>query len=261
MTAPAATQTRAAAGTTALTLAATARAVQLAIRAQLLRDVTRLWPALDRKRLDETFPGWLQAMITLVTGYHGQSAEAAARFYQQARTHAIESPTPSTLIQRAAVPSIEWMSRAFGFSGPGMLSRDLVRPNTALSTTLGTASRIALDGGRTTVEKTVKRDPAAVGWYRITDGAPCAFCALVASRGIVYKDEMTAGRTADRKFIGDGEFKYHNDCGCSAAPAFSRNQELPAMSKLAAQIYEERGSGDALNAFRRAWEAHLGKSD
>lgn len=240
-----------------MVLAVAARTAQLALRAQLLRDVTRLWPALDRKRLTETFPGWLRAMSVLVTGYHGQSSALAGRYYQAARTHAMQSPTPSRLVQIAPAPSDEWLAKAFGFSGPGMFSRDTVQPNTALTTTLGTAARIALDGGRSTTERSVEHDPAAVGYFRVTDAAPCAFCALVASRGVVYKNLHTAGRAANKRFIGHGEFKYHNNCGCTAAPAFSHDHELPEISRKAAEIYQERGGGDALNAFRRAWEAHL----
>jgi hypothetical protein len=68
-----------------LVLASSERSVQLAIRAQLLRDVVKLWPMLDAKRLDETWPGWIRAMTLLVTNYHGQSAAAASRFYRAAR--------------------------------------------------------------------------------------------------------------------------------------------------------------------------------
>jgi hypothetical protein len=228
-----------------LVLASSERSVQLAIRAQLLRDVVKLWPMLDAKRLAETWPGWIRAMTLLVTSYHGQSAAAASRFYRAARTHAIDSPTPSRLIRLAPKPSEEWLTRAFGYSGPGMLQRDRVRPNTALSTTLGTAARITMDGARTTVLETVKADPVAVGWFRLTDGDPCPFCALLASRGIEYKSEQSA------------DFKAHNDCGCSAVPAFTRDAELPPIARQAAQIYNDhaKGEADQLAAFRKAWTA------
>lgn len=255
MTAPA-QQQQSNAATYAVTVAAAARAVQLAIRAALLRDVAKLWPMLDPKRVDETFGPWLTAMSAVIGSYRGQSATAAGRFYQSVRAHALQSPTPASLIQLAPAAEPELLQRAFGYAGPGMLSRDTARPNTALSTTLGTAARIVMDAGRQTTVRTVENDPAAVGWYRITDGAPCAFCALMASRGIVYKDEKSAGRNANRRFEGEGEFKYHNDCGCDAAPAFSRDQPLPELSRRAAQVYLERGDGDALKAFRKSWDAH-----
>lgn len=246
-------------GRTALEVAATARAVQLAIRAQLLRDATRLWPLLDAKRLSETFPGWVRAMSLLVRNYHGQSAAAAWSAYRTAREQATASPAPRSLARIAPAPNEEWLTRAFGYSGPGMLQRDTARPNTALSTTLGTASRIALDGGRMTTFETVKADPVAIGWYRVTDGDPCYFCALLASRGVVEKSTMYLSEhsfdASNGRFDGPGLAKVHNSCGCSMAPSFSRDQELPEVNRRAAEVYQNRGDGDALNAFRRAWES------
>lgn len=241
------------AGRTALEIAAAARVAQLAIRAQLIRDVTRVWPLLDAKRLDETFPGWLTAMSTLIRSYHGQSAVAAGTAYRAARQRATGELAPSGLIQLAPLPSEEWLNKAFRFSGPGQFSRDVARPKTALSTTLGTASRIALDGARTTIIETVHEDPAAVGWMRVTDGNPCAFCALLASRGVIKGS--TTYRTEE-----SASFQAHNDCGCTAAPAFTIHADLPDVSKKAAEVYANRGSGDALKAFRKAWNDHLASS-
>lgn len=227
-------------GRTALETATAARTVQLAIRARLLRDVTTLWPMLDRNRLDETWPGWIRAMTLLVRNYRGQSSQAAASAYRAAREQATFSPAPRSLIRLAPAPDETLIHRAFGFSGPGMFQRDIARPNTALSTTLGTASRIALDGGRTTTLDTLKADPVAVGWYRVTDNDPCAFCALLASRGVVYKED-TAG------------FQSHDHCACYGMAAFSRDIELPKIAQEAADVYKNRGDGDAMTAFRKAW--------
>lgn len=230
-----------------------ARAVQVAISAQAMRDVTRLWPLLNGARLNETFPAWLRAMITLVRSYHQQSAVAAASFYREVRAEATRSHAPSSLIRMAASPTDEWLTEAFGYSGPGLLNRDLVRPNTALSTTLGTASRIVLDGARSTVGLTVEDDPVAVGWYLLTDADPCSWCAMIASRGVVYKQHSLS--RSDAKFIGKGTAKLHNHCHCVLAPAFSHDQPLPLINREAAEVYANRGDGPALQAFRKAWDS------
>lgn len=235
--------TPAQARTTSVALAASARSVQIAVRSRLLQDVTKLWPALDPKRLDETFPGWLRAMMLLLRNYHGQSAAAAGVFYRKARADAILSPTPRALIRLAPPPAEEWMSRALGFAGPGMFELDTAQPNTALATTLGTSARIGLDGGRRTIIDTTAADPVAVGWYRVTKPAPCYFCALLASRGVIYTETTAA-------------FQAHNGCGCTAAPAFTPDQPLPDVSKRAAQVYLDRGGGPAIAAFRKAWAQH-----
>jgi hypothetical protein len=120
-----------------------------------------------------------------------------------------------------------------------------VRPNTALSTTLGTAARITMDGARTTMLDTVKADPVAVGWFRLTDGDPCAVLRAVG----VARD-----RVQERAV---GGLQGHNDCGCSAVPAFTRDAELPPIARQAAQIYNDhaKGEADQLAAFRKAWTA------
>lgn len=248
MTAP----TLEASTTSSSALATAARSAQVAISAQAMRDAVQLWPLLDPKRLPETWPAWLRAMVLLTKTYHSQSSLAAGRFYRQLREHATQSPAPSSLLRVAQAPSDEWLTRAFGFSGPGMLSRDTARPNTALSTTLGTASRIVQDGGRTTTLDTVHEDPVAVGWYRLTDGQPCPFCALLASRGLVYKSEKSAS------------FEAHNQCGCIGVPAFSRDHELPDINQQARAVYYDTVRGmkgpktqaTVLPAFRKAWAAH-----
>lgn len=231
-------------------LAGVARAAQAAIAARAMQDAIAVWPLLDPKRLNETFPGWLRAMIVLTNGYRAQSSQAAATAYRALRSKATRSPAPSSLIQLAPDANDQWLSRAFGFSGPGMLNRDTARPNTALTTTVGTTARIVQDGGRTTTLNTIQTDPVAVGWYRVTDGNPCAFCALLAARpalkgrGSLYRSEQSAG------------FQAHNHCGCSAAPLFDRNEELPDVNQRAAEIYRTRGKGPALQAFRTAWNAN-----
>jgi hypothetical protein len=236
-----------------------ARSVQLRIRAQLMQDVTKLWPALDAKRISETWPGWIRAMLLLTKSYQGQSSAAAGASYRLAREHATQSPAPLRLVKIAPAPDEEWVHKAFGYAGPGMLSRDTARPGTALSTTLGTATRIVLDGGRTTTVDTAMADPVAVGWYRVTDGNPCAFCALLASRGIVFKQHSFDA--ADTRFTGSemaDSAKVHNHCGCILAPAFSRQQTLPAINAEANKVYRAatKGArtGTQLAEFRKAWD-------
>lgn len=241
-------------GRTALEIATGARAVQIAIRAKLLRDAATLWPTLDPKRLNETWPGWIRAMSLLVSNYHGQSAQAAASSYRAAREQATHSPAPRSLIQLAPQPPNEWLNKAFGYSGPGQFNRDTARPNTALSATLGTASRIALDGGRTTLIESVKHDPVALGWYRVTDGDPCAFCALLASRPSMKHEDGSFRKGSLYRSEETASFLAHDHCGCSAAPIFSQKQELPDVSQEAADAYLNRGDGPALQAFRREWE-------
>lgn len=257
----------AAAGTYALSLAAAQRLAQVRIRAQLLGDVVRLWPLLDANRLGETFTPWLTAMRSLIGDARHRSSEAAIDFYTAARMSAIHEAPPPAVVKLAAPLADEHVARALGYAGPGILTSKSggtpeAKAKTALTVVMGTSSRLALNGGRQTVSDAVHEDPKAVGWFFKTDNAPCYLCALIASRGVVFKRSSFA--LSDAKFIGNGTAKVHNHCGCSLAPAFSHSQELPETNYIAAKVYynRDRGAGKgtknpALNAFRKAWDDHL----
>lgn len=63
-------------------------------------------------------------------------------------------------------------------------------------------AKFARDTGRGLVVQTGFRDAGAGGrWRRVTDGQPCAFCAMIAGRGPVYSQETVY-------------FEAHNRCGC-----------------------------------------------
>lgn len=223
------------------------RTIQLALLSALAKQVAGLWQRLDPKRLDQTYWSWLEQMMVLTSRFYGMSSLAASIFYNDARQTAVGEPAPSGLVDLTATPSSDWMTNAYGYSAPGLLNDPNAQPGTALSVTQGTAKRIVATGGRTTIIQAVQDDPKALGYYRVTDGHPCAFCAMLAGRGVVYKKSTV-------------DFLSHNDCGCTGAPAFSHGQELPAISTNAADLYRQHAqglSGDhALAAFRKAWDAN-----
>lgn len=64
------------------------------------------------------------------------------------------------------------------------------------------------------MHRRARRDPRAIGWRRVSDGDPCAFCAMLVSRGPAY----TSGRKALLR-ASDGH-KYHPHCGCTIEPVY-----------------------------------------
>lgn len=71
---------------------------------------------------------------------------------------------------------------------------------------------------RDTITTNQHKDPAAVGWKRITAGG-CQLCRMLAGRGAVYK-ESTA------------RFATHPHCNCTAAPVFVGGEVGPEASPL-----------------------------
>lgn len=122
----------------------------------------------------------------------------------------------------------------------------------------GSATTLVLEGGRETIRDAADTDKAAIGWLRVPDADPCSWCAMLASRGAVYRDASTAGRGKSDAFVGEGLFKWHDHCGCNAVPVFSADDpRLRAADDLYDQWLRETqghsGKG-ARDAWRRYWE-------
>lgn len=80
------------------------------------------------------------------------------------------------------------------------------------------AARNAMNGARTPLYQIQQRDRRAIAWARVSKtGSPCGFCAMLISRGAVYRSKKSAERT------GDGD-KFHTNCNCYAEPIFTEAQ-------------------------------------
>lgn len=221
-------------------------------QARLATEVTAraliLWPLLDPARLDATQDAWVQAMLPMIRTASQRSAAIAAAYVKQMRYAEIGSSL-------AALPPVPFEARATQISlyvtGPVGIKDSLKRGvtlakalQTAKTSVLGSASRHATNGGRSAVLASVQADHRAVSWFRITSGRCCAFCALMASRGPIYKSESTA------------DFKPHDACHCAAAPSYHQDAPWPAASVGFSKLYAETAlnTDDPINAFRRAYE-------
>lgn len=229
----------------------------MALGESAAKDVHRIWSALDFGRLRETWPGWLATMSATLTGYHQQSADDAALFYRATRQ--LELGDPGAAKVADPLPA-EQVARSLGYSAAGVFNQRMragaspaVAQEKALTQTLGTSTRIVMDGQRSTVAQSAAADVATVGWYFKTKPDPCYFCALLASRGVVHHGDSFV--LSDVRFVGEGTAKVHDHCRCILAPAFSRSMTLPAVATEAKRVYKDRGDGDPLNAFRKAWDA------
>jgi len=239
------------------------RKAQLRLRASFLREFVALWALLDIEALDETTAEWVGLSVDLVTRWRKLSAERAFQYYQDFRlaetgqalaapaTYGnLDIPNPAQIRTSLLVTGpIGYKSRlANGFTPTNARTLSF----TAVS---GAASRHVMDGGRNQLINTATKDEGAVGFSRVTDGDPCAFCAMLASRGPTYFTRRTAYRTTERSKRGAGE-KYHDNCGCGVEPSFDRDTDWPKRNRDFEKLWKEstkdqRGK-DALNAFRRA---------
>ena len=226
------------------------RQAQLLIRTSLLQRLIPLWNLLDTRDLQGSFARWLQAVAPLILESRGMSATVAANYYRDTRSAAgIDGTAPVQLASRLPVEQLHTamlvttvVAIRTAFGAGQSIDQAL---QTGFVTSSGAATRLALQGGRQTIVDTVKADPHAVGWDRVTSDDPCAFCAMLASRGAVYRSEETAS------------FESHDHCSCSAEPVFSPADVKPA-GKAAEwdRVYQDHAAGtrDQLRNFRRAYE-------
>ena len=117
----------------------------------------------------------------------------------------------------------------------------------AMSVTIGElAGRTQVEvmaAGRETIQQTSKR------WRRVTDGNPCGFCAVLASR--VYESARGAGEGRT----------YHKRCGCTAEPVAEGRAPTPPEDRFTrayGEIYRP-GMSDAEAA--RLMEERLAEDD
>ena len=123
-------------------------------------------------------------------------------------------------------------------------------------------------------QATSRGDP--IGYARVLTGSEnCSFCAMLASRGPVYRSEKTAGERSSPIVDPVTELSitaYHIGCDCQVIPVFDKDdwegvdayQELEDLwyDVLDDPAYEDENGNppsgrDARRAFRRAWEKKI----
>ena len=218
---------------------------QLQVRAATLQDFQRIWPLWDGG--PRTFDRLVDATIPLVQARRAVSAGLAVDYYQAYRfaegeRGQVSFPASTTVEPEKVATSLRVTGReqvrrsvAAGFSPQAAMQN-------ALTTVSGAVGRHVLDGSRRTLLDAIREDNRAMGWERHTDPDPCSFCAMLGSRGAVYKTQRTGG------------FQSHDHCGCTVAPRLLGDDAISERNRQFREQWNEatRGERDALNAFRRA---------
>lgn len=236
------------------------RRVQALLAAQMARQVLQVWRELmDPARVDAVWPAVRAALVPIVRQARGQSATLARAAYMDAR-RAEGVPDgdfdPGGPLQLA----IGRLESSLDVTGPVEFKKAIAAgksPQQAMDAAavrmVGSTQYLALEGGRSVMKRSIETDERATGYARVTDSDPCAWCAMLASRGPVYKNAVTAG---DPRQGGD---RYHDHCGCVAMPSFSLNEPFVGAAE---RLYDDwlrvtRGTGgrNAVNTWRRWWEA------
>lgn len=197
------------------------RRLQLAIAARAATAGLALWDRLDAADLDGSGLRWLAENVALTSQLYAQSAATTREYIDQYRkAEGVNDVQPvgrplfdaalNSQILRIAGPLRVKNLVGRGMSGPTALAR-------ARNGYAGMLRRQVLMGGRETIDITTEQDRQAVGWRRVSDGDPCTFCAMLCSRGPVYRSQASSQGSVARDSRGGGKgMHFHSHCGCTS---------------------------------------------
>ena len=235
------------------------RQVQRGLTRLLVRDMKTLRRLIRPQSLEATVPDWIEAVRALVAQYGSASATAAASYYEAERVAA--AVTGQFTVPLLGPPPDDQVNNSLRWATKDLWPRDPDDPNTteaqkqpmdarldaAEKKAEAVAQKLVIDQGRGTVQGAVRQDRMAVGYARAAALGACAFCRLLASRGMVYKQD-TAG------------FRAHDGCNCGVVPVWRGQKfELSEHAKEWERLYREYAApfpGDQLRRFRRAIAEH-----
>lgn len=235
------------------------RRVQRGLSRLLVRDMRTLRRLIRPQDLQGTVPDWIEAVRALVAQYGSASATAAADFYDAERVAA--AVTGRFTVPLLDAPPDAKVDNSLRWATKDLWPRDPDDPSTTeaqmqpLDARLDAAEKkaeavvqkLVTDQGRGTIHEAVQQDRMAVGYARAAALGACAFCRMLASRGMVYKHD-TAG------------FRAHDGCNCAALPVWRGQKfELSSHAQEWDRLYREYAApypGDQLRRFRRAIAEH-----
>jgi hypothetical protein len=257
------------------------RQAQVRVRGQIISDVAGLIAMLNIEDIKGSWPALEAELVALTRARRTDSVRLSQMFHTLIR-NAEDVGGAFSPVAGAAL-NVDDLIRNLRIVGPGSAGEAVFQGRTNVRTT--TASRIegeitrsALNGGRFSSIGSARADKKCIGWIRVTDGNPCAFCRMLASRGPVYTSQDAAVATR-RKFSkprgnADGRsrgkpggaapaiwsdraqgFRAHQHCACQARPIFSMDDRLV---KQADKFYREYNAAydrypddDPINAYRK----------
>jgi len=187
---------------------------------------------------------WLRIMWPLIRRFNSQSsglASAYLRNFKEAETGSRDVPIIPGGVpdEAAAMVSLQvtgpiTIKRAVG---EGLSPEEAV--NRATRRVAGAVQRMVARGGRETIHRSVSADSSALGWRRVPGPHPCAFCAMLASRGPIYGSREIAAGNA-----------YHDHCGCTAEPSYG-NYKADAQIRRYEELYKRASRAGDTRAILR----------
>lgn len=240
------------------------KAVQVRSAARVQAALSALWDrTLDPSDLTGSFLRFREQAVQLILGGRGLAEREADEYYRKLaafKGHApmlagVPHPSGSAGVVKAQLSGATGRSlgrAAYVRSTGGATAAALAA---AKSQMLGAAKRTIIQASRDRLTAVSRADHRIKGWARVSDGDPCAFCAMLCGRGPVYSDDTV-------------DFIAHARCGCNARLVYWDDPDGGWSDEAQAyrEAYEQgviglrygnraRGEGDPNAVTSAAWEA------
>lgn len=219
---------------------------------------------------------WLDLMIPRILQGSSAAAILGARFATDLR--ALELPDAPALTFGPSVGAVEEQIRKslqvvgpFAYENKAREIRTLDVPDVQKQALLAEAKQVTSqtissatmrhvqNGGRQTIADATKEDRLALGYVRVTKAKPCFFCAMLASRGVVFADDSFAD--SDPRFVGNGTAKVHDHCECALKAVYDKKTDkVVQQTELFSDMWKRWGKGqgnDSVNLFRKGYDLWL----
>lgn len=222
--------------------ATSSQAAQAGLVTALSYDLERAFNTLDVSSLRDSLPAFTLTVAGLVRRYGSASATLAVQQYladrKAAGVTATFRPRPAALPPLPQVgATVSWATQPLWSAIPDVTA--------AQQRLTGAADMLVMDVGRQTIVDNTRRDRHAKGWARIPEPGACYFCAMLATRGAVYKQQTA-------------NFRSHDHCRCHAEPVFTAYEPSAQVREWQA-LYQRATAGvhgmkNAQKAWRKAFE-------
>lgn len=145
---------------------------------------------------------------------------------------------------------------ARGAATPEELSDNLAKAlESASSGGASKADMLVMSAGRGVVDYAHSADKRMLMYARGTSSNPCAFCAMLASRGFVYATKTSATKS----YQGGAMKSYHENCHCFAIARWTDTSKLPALNAYFESEWPKVTKGYSGEDKLKAWRRWLNK--
>lgn len=211
-----------------------------------------LWSILDVSDLRRTQPAFIEAVQGLTLKWAEVAAVMSEEYYAASRSAAGVHGQPPGL-RELPLPVLDQIAATVRWATTDLYS---ATPDLPAAQKLAEAAltRLAIDmPARQMIIDLVNQDHQALAWARIAgEPSPCSFCAMLISRGPVYRSEAKA------------DFLAHDNCKCLAVAVFTKSDAALLWSQELADAWARVTKGlhgkNAVKAWRR-WYEHGGAAE